>query len=202
MPISNNSYYGSFLGLFANGNKTSGQDAWKTYNLDGNGGQISFTLHRMDTWDGEAFRVYANDEVVFEQSLWGGNYGDSPFTYTRPWGYAGTSIAHNDYGLHYGSNGFDQSFDISITIPTGVSSLKLGFGSTLNEPSSNESYGIDNIAVVNASQNPGLYAPSSNSIDGRNLDYIMSTASVANRTVVNPGGTPRQVGSISSATNK
>ena len=108
-------------------------------------------------------------------------------------------MAHNDYTQHVtGTLANDQSLDISITVPAGVTSLKLGFGSTLDQPASDESYGIDNVAVVNSSQNPGLYAPSSSSL---NLDYIKSTASLANRSVVTPGGTLRQVGTIPTTTN-
>lgn len=199
-PITSSSYYGSFMGPFANGSEP--QDVWKTYNLKGDGGQISFTLNRLDSWQGE-FHVYANDQVIFKQSLRSDTIYNNSLTSSLINGYSVTSVPRNDFAQHYGNSSVnDQSFDISLSIPVGVTSLKLGFGSTPDPGKTVEAYGIDNLTVINASQNPGLNAPSDNR--EQKYDYIKSTASLANRSlVINDGkaGIERLVGSIPKVSN-
>ena len=197
--VTDNSIYGSFLGTYANTSKTLGQDIWKTYTLDGNGGTISFTLYRLDSWDNEAFNVYGNDQLIFSQTLgMQDDFGKIFSTNKQVSGYIGSIVARNDYANNWlTTTSADQTYDVSITVPAGVTSLKLGFGSSLNQASSDESYGIDNVAVTNATQIPALYAPSSSS--NLNLDYIRSTAQLSNRRIA--ALAPRSVGELKLTSN-
>jgi hypothetical protein len=138
--------------------------------------------------------------MVFEQQLRCDTNYSSPYTISRE-GYSAISVPRNDFAYNYGQNTVaEQSFDISLSIPVGVTNLKLGFGSNLTKLPTLAAYGIDNVSVINASQNPGLLAPfhSSPDPDDINLDYIKSTASLDNRSLVSTTGTVQSVGSIGS----
>jgi ABC-type amino acid transport substrate-binding protein len=194
--VTANSFYSSFMGPFSNGAKTAGQNVWKTFSLNGDGGQISFTMLRFDSWDAENFQVYINDQKLFDQPFSPWNYAayDATPALTPTSLIAGYTVAispRNDYSNHNSQGWPDGAFDVFISVPVGVASLKLGFGSNLLSPADDESYGIDNVVVLNASQNPGLYAPVSNNL---NLDYIRSTAALANRTLVSSAGRLQTVG--------
>jgi hypothetical protein len=47
---------------------------------------------------------------------------------------------------------------VTITVPSGLTSLKLGFGSNLDQVNSDESYGIDSLSIVNT---PSIYSTTS-----------------------------------------
>jgi hypothetical protein len=142
--------FGSFMGPFANGPKVNGQDVWKMFTLSDKGGTISFDFLRMDTWDGESFKVFANDVAIISSTFgW-----DTNVTQTRTGtanGYNWTIIPVNNYVKDIAGWKFSQSFRVTITVPRGVGSLKLGFGSTLDQQVADESYGIDNVSVVASS---------------------------------------------------
>jgi hypothetical protein len=198
-PVVDNNFYGSFMGPFANGTKSNGQDVSKTYTLNGDGGQISFTMLRFDSWDEENFQVYIDNQKLFDQSLKQRNYAifDStpaiiPTSLIA--GYRVSFSPRNDFGNRNSVGLQDSAFDVIISVPVGVTTFKLGFGSNLDSPASDESYGIDNVVVLNANQNPGLRAPFHSSL---NLDYITSTAALANRSLVSSTGRLQTVGSIS-----
>ena len=146
-----------FLGAFADGAKSNGQDAWKTYALDGNGGSVSFDLYRFDSWDGENFNVYINDQLALSRAFTTTPLSQAISGTTN--GYSWTITANGEareLSGNYGSS--DQSLAVSISVPTGVTSLKLGFGSSLDQASSDESYGVDALSVVNA---PAIYSTTS-----------------------------------------
>jgi hypothetical protein len=177
-------YLSQFLGTFANGAKTNGQDAWKTYTLDGNGGTVSFDFYRIDSWDNELFKVYANDTEILSQSF-GWTNASTALAQGGANGYTWTITPKNDYDQHYGTTLFnDQTFHVTITVPTGVTSLKLGIGSNLDSPSNDESYGIDALSVVNA---PLTYSIISTSNDPQAL-VLNGTNSYADLPDVNIGG--------------
>ncbi|MFM9111463.1 MAG: lectin-like protein, partial [Prochlorococcaceae cyanobacterium] len=189
-------YYGTFLGPFANGSKSNGQDVWRQISMDGNGGTISFQLNRLDSWDNEIFRIYINNDLIFSRAFSLTQF-DQPtaFSTNNHWGWKTLLSPRNDWGEHYGNPGWaEQTYDVTIEIPVGATSFQLGFGSSLDSGSGDESYGIDNFSVINASQLPGLRAPSHAAV---NLDYVSSTASLTNRTNVSTKDV--EVGSLSQA---
>lgn len=146
-PIATNAAYGSFMGPFANGSKAAGQDVWKTFDLKSLGGKISFDFYRFDTWDQETFKVYANDVNILSSTFGWENNVTQVRTGSAN-GYSWTITPVNDYTVRPEWNALTrQSFHVTITAPNGVGTLKLGFGSTLDEAADNESYGIGSVSV-------------------------------------------------------
>jgi VCBS repeat-containing protein len=181
--------YGSVLGPFANGTKQAGQDVWTNLSLTGNGAQIGFTLHRLDSWDGEVFRVYGNNQVLMEQAF---NHGIplGGILAGGSGGYRWTLSPRPRIGTDTSPNWNEQSFDAVLTVPAGVTSLQLGFGSTLDQATDDESWAVDDLAVVEAGMAPGLLAPSGSG----SLNYQSSTALLTDRSVI--AITPRVVSQV------
>jgi hypothetical protein len=143
---SSNSYYGSFLGRYAAGTKTNGQDVYKSFSLSNSPATISFDFIRLDSWDGESFKAYVNDTEAFSRSFTGGGISSGSGTTN---GFTWT-IAPKDSLAGHGFAGWsDQTATITITLPAGYTNFnKLGFGSTLDQGIDDESYGIDNLTII------------------------------------------------------
>ncbi|PUE47840.1 hypothetical protein B9Z45_16250, partial [Limnohabitans sp. 2KL-17] len=107
---------------------------------------IAFHFFRLDTWDNELFNVYVNDQVVFSQAfLYSTNTEDN--SGTHPSGYSWT-LARQNYANFYGNTlGADGHYYITITSPFVLDNFKLGFGSTLDQAGSDESFGVDNVTI-------------------------------------------------------
>jgi hypothetical protein len=152
VPITSNNAFGSFMGPFAYGPKIAGQDVWKTFDLATQGRTISFDFLRIDSWDGESFKVFANYVEILSSSFhWNENVSSIRTGTTN--GYRWTITPVNDFANS--GNGPEvwrsqQSFHVTITAPSSVNTLILGFGSTLNQTVTDESYGIDNVLVSSA----------------------------------------------------
>ncbi|MFM7266454.1 MAG: hypothetical protein ACKOZW_12870, partial [Cyanobium sp.] len=131
-----------------------GQDASRSFSLDGAATTISFDLLRIDTWDGEPFNVYLNDQLLFNQRF----YHYQP-TYNASSGLVNgiswTLTPSTEWTEQYGMNtgwfySYDQRFKVTIEVPGGYQKVKLGFGSGLDEGAANESYAIDNLELRGA----------------------------------------------------
>jgi Ca2+-binding RTX toxin-like protein len=183
---SGSSYYGNVLGLYANGTKTNGQDTSKTFDLGGQATTLSFDFARIDSWDGEMFRVYIDDSVAFDKSF---QYGVSIGNSTGTTGAYSWSIAAKDnLGSYAGvSSWTDQTARISIEIPAGKYNTKIGFGSTLNQVVDDESYAIDNLTVPTSSIS-NLSGPLTITT-GDALDNAINIATGSGATTVNASGT-------------
>ena len=181
-------YYGNFLGQFSNGPESNGQDAYKTFAVDGQAVTVSFDVNRLDSWDGESFSFYVNDTVAFQTNFnLGNNIGSSSGTN----GAYGWSITAKDSNSDHGFSYFpDQTATVSVTIPAGNSSLKLGFGSTIDQDASDESYGIDNL-TISSGYNGNLNVSGANSgtldsITFSNLENV--TLGIGNETATIAAG--------------
>jgi len=115
------------------------QDVYKTFDLSGTQQSVtvSFTFNRLDSWDNENFRIWVNDMVYLDQTY---TSNASP-NYTEI--IQDKSIANISGAGTYN----DAVYTYNFTISTSAGSLKLGFGSTLNENHLNESWGIDNLVI-------------------------------------------------------
>ena len=144
---STNAYYGSFLGRYAAGTKTNDQDVYKSFSFNRQPATISFDLLKIDSWDGESFSAYINNTAAFTRNFsLGASIGsDSGSTNGFNW-----TIAAKDSNSNHGfENGWaDQTATVTIALPAGYSNLQIGFGSTLDQGISDESYGIDNFSIT------------------------------------------------------
>ncbi|CAN0567952.1 unnamed protein product, partial [Ectocarpus sp. 12 AP-2014] len=146
----------NFLGQF---DGTGGsQGVSKTFNLDPgrSAAVVEFDFYRIDSWDQENFKIFANDVEILSESMWheddAGSFsntvvsGGTTYTVTLS-----TTDANTDLGFR-NDNAFynDQRYDVRIEIQNPGDDLKLGFGSSLNDSISDESWGIDNVKIVSA----------------------------------------------------
>ncbi|HRF02664.1 MAG TPA: VCBS domain-containing protein, partial [Pirellulaceae bacterium] len=112
---------------------------------------VAFQLYEIDSWDGEQFRIFVNDSNAVSIS---------PTFYNSDSGVSGTSgnvsyeitpindgLTNTDFGGYA-----DQRWQVKLTITNPSSSLKIGFGSTLDQDVNDESWGIDafSVGAINA----------------------------------------------------
>ncbi|MFM7099150.1 MAG: tandem-95 repeat protein, partial [Gemmataceae bacterium] len=129
--------WGSFLGRYGMNSEIS-----KTFATGGNATTISFEFMRIDSWDGESFRLYANNSLIIEQPLFCNQQITSTLSGSVS-GYTWT-MTPVDYGYKSNAGWDDQKFLVTLNVPSGVASLTLRLNSTLNQGADDESWGIDN----------------------------------------------------------
>ena len=132
-----------FLGRF--GNTGGVQAVWKTYALPSSTVEttLSFDFLELDSWDGEPFRVYI-DNVQVANDLFRHSVFDDPPSATPVFPATAAGMANYVF-----SGWSDQIVRYSFTVNTeGKSSIKLGFGATLNGTLSDESWGIDDVHIT------------------------------------------------------
>ena len=132
-----------FLGRF--GGSGGAQDITKTFALSGLQTMvtISFDFLRIDTWDDELFSVFIDDSNVASDSF-GLSATPAP----------ANAVLVTPFGQHGFFDGFfgsDEVFRYTFTVNTTATSIKLGFGSTLDQVIGDESYGIDNLLITDNS---------------------------------------------------
>ncbi|MBL4629542.1 MAG: Hint domain-containing protein [Roseicyclus sp.] len=148
-------FFGSVLGRIAGTASSTDIEIERTFDLDNtyNDAVIEFDFHRIDSWDNEEFQIYANGQEIFSQAFFpstavGGSntiiIGGVTYNVTL------TSLgdaAQNGYwtGPSWAA---DQSFRVRIEVENAPGTLDLGFGSTLNQAVTDESYALDNFAIV------------------------------------------------------
>lgn len=182
------------------------QSTFKTYTLSGtqNTAVIEFDMYKLDTWDGEFFRVFINDTQSVNISLQQGTFA------TPANGSAGivsyTVQEMTPFLANLGSaGGNDQIFRFTLTISnSAAANVKLGFSSTLDQAVGDESWGVDNINIyeVRPGGTPGPIGIIENSAIGTVVGQISATdadvADVITYSIV--GGTGASVFSINSTT--
>jgi hypothetical protein len=149
-----------FLGRFDGTSKN--QSVYKTYSLPGD--QISviieFDFYEIDSWDGsnesadDSFVVFINDSIVIDaQYAW---WSDDDDTDPHSTPYAGP------LNLGFTESFYDQRHHYVINVPSNATSIKLGFGSGLDQDMSDESWGIDNVTINTSYEQQSV--PASNPI--------------------------------------
>ena len=135
------------------------QSLYKDYALSGNQTDviINFDFYEINSWDNwsesDRFLVYVDNVVVREDSYSHGSY-DTPV------GVQNLSGSNTDLGFPGSYDGYAQSYNdqmlrYTLNIATTATSLRLGFGTFLDEPIGNESWGIDNVLITsNATSAP------------------------------------------------
>ncbi len=141
--VDGGSNFSKFLGQFS---ATGGaQTIYKTYSLSSGLKTITiqFDFYEIDSWDGESFYIYINDSVYQTNQFWVNSHysnEDKPSN--------AVVINGGTYDLGFNNTYSDEIFRYTIILTdTNITSLKLGFGTSLNEVISNESWGIDNVLI-------------------------------------------------------
>ncbi len=133
-------YLGNFFGT--NGEQT----IYKTFALSGDQDSvtINFDFWEFDTWNGEEFKIWVDDELIVTDVYYTQQYlGDSDVSSF------GTATSDTSSNLGEGLYN-DQTHSYSFTIDSSATNIKVGFGSNLDESASDntESWGIDNFEIV------------------------------------------------------
>ncbi|USE34331.1 tandem-95 repeat protein [Endozoicomonas sp. SCSIO W0465] len=115
---------------------------------------LNFTFYEIDSWDGEEFRVFVDGQLFHARSYHIFNHssdGAGTETLKNHHGDVIGQVVHDEGIYALGSGGWiDQAHHYTLTIPVdpNAGQVSLGFGSTLNEARSNESWGIDNLNLA------------------------------------------------------
>lgn len=133
--------------------------------------KISFDFYEIDSWDGEEFKVFVNNQTTpsFTKKF----YSDSYFAVDYDGGIPidiNSSMVDRSYTTWYDDEKHQISFD---AILDSNGKLQLKFTSTLDENVLNESWGIDNLKVEDITDKKILSFEDFNSIKdngwGRNI---------------------------------
>ncbi|WP_181699667.1 cadherin domain-containing protein, partial [Chthonobacter albigriseus] len=137
----------NFLGNF--GTSAFAEAVHKTYAVDSSQAAIvEFDLLRMDSWDaGEGVRIYVNGVAITSVLTSLTTSGASGATAGVSYTISPISSLGNVFGLGWP----EYSYRVRLSVDNPGSALRLGFGGNFNEALNNESYGIDNISIVQSS---------------------------------------------------
>ncbi len=133
---------GSYLGNF--GGSNGEQVVYKTFDLSGDQQSVTieFDFLEFDTWNGEEFKIWVDDQLISTDIYYTQEFYSEADSSTYGTATSGTSsnLAHWSYN--------DQTHRYELTINTAADSVKVGFGSNLDEAKSQESWGIDNFQIT------------------------------------------------------
>ncbi|WP_158266337.1 HNH endonuclease [Allosphingosinicella deserti] len=158
---------GPFSGVGGSVSHFAGRFGWtgdgealsKTFVLNGSGRTIiDFEFLKFDTWDGEAFRVYLNGGAAI--SFVPGQDASGTFSIAGLTGTYRITSSGQDSDLGIGPNAPDRAYHVQLAVAGTGSSVRLGFGSGLDQVPEDESWGIDNVAVREATTTRYVYDPS------------------------------------------
>ena len=130
---------GSFLGRFGGTNCTEGVSKIFDFGIENAGKTVTidFDMYEIDSWDGEEFIVYINgEEVSSDRMKFDDYYGNTD---------GGTETSNNEF-TGWGSEDIHHYTLEAVVDSDGK--IKLGFGTTLNQEISDESWGIDNLVIT------------------------------------------------------
>ncbi|MBF9043124.1 hypothetical protein HKCCE4037_07290 [Rhodobacterales bacterium HKCCE4037] len=175
-------YYGTILGRVQGTTDANDIELSRTFDLDNTykDAVIEFDFHRIDSWDGESFQIYANGDPIFTQTFdYATNSSGGSNTVTIDGVTYNVTLTSLGAPAQNGFNandtwGFDQSFRVRIEVEDAPDTLELGFGSTLDQELSDESYGFDNFVVVSTNDTSidpvAFTSASADTIDGGDGD--------------------------------
>lgn len=141
-----------FIGRFGG---TAGAEAVsKTYTLNPASAatSVEFDLLKFDSWDSEQFNLFVNGALAFtftpEGFGPGSDTASGTFTAGPLTGRYTITSANIDQELGFVGGWGDRPYHVRLELAGAASSMRLGFGSNLNEDVGNESFGIDNVRVA------------------------------------------------------
>ena len=108
---------------------------------------IELDFYEIDSWDFENFNIYIDDVQVISNEF---KHNREDFSLSPAMSASSLIFAGDDGDVDYGFIAAwpDQGFHYSLTHNTTSSTLKLGFGSSLDSPITDESWGVDNIVIT------------------------------------------------------
>ncbi len=115
------------------------QDVHKTFSLSGNQTSVtlSFTFNEIDSWDGENFLVWVNDVQVAANA----------HTQSAAQNYANTT-PDNSGTANLAFGGWSEELQTYVlTVNTTATTIKVGFGSGLEQNWNDEAWGVDNVVL-------------------------------------------------------
>lgn len=199
-----NHYLTTFLGRHSM--EGGAQNTFKTYTMTGTQDYtvITFDMYKIDSWDGEFFRVFVNDAQVINLSLIQGTYQQPADGSSGVVSYTVQELTPFAANFAFGSWN-DQIFRFTLTVQnSAAANLKLGFSSTLDQATSDESWGVDNINIyeVNEGGTVGPMGIVENSPNGTVVGRVTATDADVGQTITYSiaGGTGMGIFAINATT--
>lgn len=124
---------------------------------------VEFDAHLIDSWDGEEFIITLNGEEASFNHTFFETTGNGAQVFTGSDGalytveYTQTAQGPITQDTSFGPFD-DASFDIRITIQNPPASLTIGFGSTLDQETIDESFAIDNFTIISTDDPDDTFA--------------------------------------------
>ena len=148
-------YFGSVLGRVSGTTSPTDIEISRSFDLDDSfdDAVIEFDFHRIDSWDNEAFQIYANGDEIFSQQFFPSTVAGGSNSVTVDgvtYNVTLTSLGDAAQNGYWSGQSWtaDQSFRMRIEVENAPDTLELGFGSTLDQAVTDESYAFDNFAIV------------------------------------------------------
>ncbi len=199
-----NPYLTTFLGRHSQ--EGGAQNTFKTYTMTGTQDYtvITFDMYKIDSWDGEFFRVFINDAQVINLSLIQNSFQQPADGSSGIVSYTVQELTPFAANFAMGSWN-DQIFRFTLTVQnSAAATLKLGFSSTLDQAVTDESWGVDNINIyeVNEGGTTGPIGIVENSPNGTVVGRVTATDANAGQTITYSisGGTGAGVFAINATT--
>ena len=111
---------------------------------------LSFSAYEIESWDGEEFRIYVNDEVYVTDNFRVNDAESGTEIVFNQSGEEVGTVVHNTEGNFVGyAPWLEQShvYTIQVPINTETGTVKIGFDTDLDESSVNEQFQIDSLSL-------------------------------------------------------
>jgi hypothetical protein len=152
-----NPYFTRFLGRHSLDG--GAQNVFKTYALSGTQDHVVlvFDFYEIDSWDGESFRVFIDDALIFNGSF-------SQAVFNQPADGSNGVVSWQIQELTPFNANFaygqwtEQIYRFTMTVNTTNAAMKVGFSSTLDQAVTDEAWGVDNINIYEVG-NAGVPGP-------------------------------------------
>ncbi|NBO38434.1 hypothetical protein EBU99_07605 [bacterium] len=130
----------------------SGESIAKQFQLNGEVVTISFDFLRLNSWDGEQFRIYVAQDSGAESLLISEAFAHTSSNYNYYGNYLGYSwwistLPGNTFCFPTCSSWTSARHRVTIIAPASINTLKLRLTSTLDQGITDEAWGIDNFRL-------------------------------------------------------
>jgi VCBS repeat-containing protein len=199
-----NPFLTRFLGRFSQDG--GAQTVSKNFTLSGNQNYtvVEFDFYEIDSWDGETFRIFVNDTMIFNSSISQGIFENPADGSSGIVSWTVQQLTASNTNFAFGT-WTDQSYRFTLTINNAAAgNIRLGFGSTLDQGTTDEAWGIDNVKIFEVDDTgiPGPMTIAENSANGTVVGRVTATDPDVGQTISYSivGGTGASVFAINSAT--